>query len=86
MKLIFCPHCQDVVKLDFEARNCKCGRSGGVYKKDGLHAVISGDAIPLGIDNTSLAWAMKARPECGSLGSTFEAFVIPKECETVEVI
>ena len=81
MKLFFCPHCQDVMKLQDEERACKCGRSWGRYV-DGLNATIGGSAVPIGFGNGSLADALEARPDDGK-GSTFLAFVIPKRCESV---
>jgi hypothetical protein len=50
MKLIFCPVCQDIVRLRRKPRQCDCGKSWGGYE-DGLNAVYGGDAIPMGIDN-----------------------------------
>lgn len=82
MKLIFCPECQDVVKLAMSERRCECGASSGRYLEDALHAEIAGAAIPLGFANSTLARALQERPASG-LGSTFEAFVIPHECPTV---
>lgn len=85
MKLIFCRACQDIVRLiEGDWRRCDCGRSAGTYV-DPLKAQISGPCIPLGIDNRSLALALAARPASG-LGERFEAFVIPEECSTVEVV
>lgn len=81
MKLLFCPHCQDVLKLQVEKRVCQCGKSWGHYTGE-LHATIGGSAVPLGFDNRSLSDAMEQRPAEG-LGSTFAAFVIPKACPTV---
>lgn len=83
MKLIYCTHCDDIVKLTHEPRTCECGRSGGRYFSDGLNAEIWGDAVPLGIANPSFAEALKNRPKSGHQGSRFEAFVIPEECSTV---
>jgi hypothetical protein len=37
----------------------------------------------LGFDNASLTSAVKKRPYAGQ-GERFEAFVIPRECDTVE--
>lgn len=83
MKLLFCPLCQDVVKMiEREPRACHCGASHGVVAADGIHATIRGHAIPLGFDNSSLAGALRSRPEEG-LGSRFEAFVIPEVCASV---
>ncbi len=83
MKLIFCPHCTDVRKLDTDAMvSCKCGKSSGQYLPDGVQVVLRGDAIPIGILNSSFVRAVKSRPADG-LGSQFEAFVIPHQCPTV---
>ena len=80
MKLIYCPHCEDIVKLRHYRTTCECGRSYGAYL-DNLYAVYAGDAIPLGIDNLSIAAAIEARPASGR-GKHFTTFVIPKECPT----
>lgn len=83
MKLIFCPACQDVVKLQV-ARNryCDCKQSWGYYHKDGLNAEIGGSAVPLGFDNQDFVRALRAQPESG-WGVQFNAFVIPKQCPTI---
>ena len=82
MKLILCEHCKDVVALRLENRKCFCGRCGGAYLKDGLNALIWGDCIPLGFENISFISALKNQPDNG-MGRRFEAFVIPKECNTI---
>ena len=82
MKLIFCPHCQDVVKIRRDPRRCWCGKSGGLYKEDGLNAIIYGDAIPLGFLNSTFSKALKERPFSGA-GTEFKAFVIPHVCFTI---
>lgn len=84
MKLIFCPNCEDVVRLFIspKPRRCKCRKSWGHYT-DRINAVIGGIAIPLGFANSSLVEALTHRPEKG-LGSKFEAFVIPKICPTIQ--
>lgn len=85
MKLIFCPECWDVVKLAVSAeRKCECGKSYGRYKEDRLNAYIGGLAIPLGFANPSLVAALDEQPEKGP-GRRFEAFVIEKNCPTIEV-
>lgn len=87
MKLIYCPKCQDVRKLDYKPVVCNCGASRGWYHSDGLHADITGEAIPLGFDNFSFRRALvrKAEDRWGKdgQGAVFEAFVIPKDCSTV---
>lgn len=84
MKLIYCPECHDVVKLEMEHRECKCKLAYGRYLEDGLHAVINRAAIPLGFNNFSLCPALNNRPASG-MGERFEAFVIPVECPTIRV-
>lgn len=83
MKLIFCPDCHDVIKLQRETRHCYCGAVWGKYLEDDLHAQISIGAVPLGIANYSLSRAWSCRPEKG-MGAHFEAFVIPETCPTVK--
>ena len=83
MKLLFCPLCQDVVKLQQITRQCLCGKSEGYYLPDGDHAVIKGQGIPLGFANSSLVNALESRPVTGK-GSLFTAFVIPKSCPTID--
>ena len=83
MKLILCPHCQDVFKLAYKIRSCECGQSSGKYLEDGLNAEIYGESIPLGFANSSLADAIEKRPKRGD-GRRFIAFVIPKECPTIK--
>ena len=83
MKLIFCPNCQDVRKLNTKhIVSCDCGKSFGKYN-DNLNATIGGDAIPLGFANNTLSNALKMRPIKG-MGRTFTAFVIPVECPTIK--
>lgn len=81
MKLLFCPHCQDVLKLQSQRRTCACGKSWGLYEDD-LNARIGGSAIPLGIGGRSLVDALESRPEEGK-GASFAAFVIPVKVPTI---
>jgi hypothetical protein len=81
MKLIFCPACQDIIKLTSSLRYCMCGESHGYYL-DEIMAQVGGKAIPLGIVNHSLARALEQRPETGQ-GKKFVAFVIPKHVPTI---
>ncbi len=83
MKLIFCTECHDVVKLQRVYRTCSCGKSGGMYRPDGLTAIVSGNSIPIGIANKSFTDAIKNRPAQGT-GSEFCAFVIPEKCDTID--
>lgn len=84
MKLFFCPKCQDIIKLTFHVRLCNCGECYGYYVDD-LNALVSPKAIPLGIANSSFLDAIRSRPDKGK-GSEFNAFVIPKQCDTVQII
>lgn len=67
-------------------RSCKCGLSGGMYKKDGRHAIIDGQAIPIGIDNYKFQQAIDNQEEedCG-YGTPFAAFIIAKGSAKIEV-
>lgn len=85
IKLIYCPKCQDVRKLNYVLTTCQCGRSFGRVLGDGLDAQYGGDAVPLGFDNSSLVKALKHQPDDG-WGERFEAFVIPKQCDTCKKI
>jgi len=84
MKLIYCPECHDIVRLKQEKKTCDCGAIWGYYKDD-INAVISPKAIPLGIANSWFYNALENRPKYGQSGTLFDAWVIPKECETVEI-
>jgi len=81
MKLLYCEHCGDLFNLTNEEKTCKCGKAKGKYFGN-LYAEVSG-GIPIGIQNFSFFNAIKARPRTG-LGKRFEAFVIPKICETIK--
>src|SRR3990167_4101113 len=88
MKLLLCGKCQDIFKLDFKQRSCKCGKTEGQYLKDGLNAVYSGEnAIPLGINNHDLKlkvtkiWRYNWKDK---FGVPIEAFIIPTNCPTMK--
>lgn len=85
MKLIYCPDCRDLFRLNYKSRMCDCGKSSGAYRDNGLHAWISGLAIPIGFDNGSFSKAKRDQPESGN-GVKFTAFVIPRQCDTIEVL
>jgi len=51
---------------------------------DDINAVYKGEfAVPIGINNSTLVDAIKNQPRDG-WGEKFEAFVIPKSCETMK--
>ena len=51
MKLLYCGHCGDVVRLYPEKRTCKCGRSWGHYLPDNSTTVQTDYSLSLGIAN-----------------------------------
>jgi hypothetical protein len=55
MKLLLCPNCSDVKKLDYKKTFCKCRKSWGNYQKDGRHADIYGEGIVIGLSNPTLS-------------------------------
>lgn len=85
MKLLMCIHCEDVRKIGYEPTYCKCGKSYGFYKEDGLHAVFVGDVIPLAIDNLSLLKALPYRHTEDYYGPRIEAWIIPDSSDHVEM-
>ncbi len=85
MKLVFCPECHDVFKLQYDHKQCMCGKSGGKYT-DEINAIIEGMAIPLGFSNGSFVKALKQYPFEAKMGERFEAFIIPENAPTVKRI
>lgn len=84
MKLIYCKDCKDVVRLTRANRTCFCGAVAGYYKPDGKNAVISPEAVPLGIDNETLLWAIKHDGNQYMMDSPrFTAFKISEPCPTI---
>jgi len=87
MKLLFCPECTDVRKLEQEPEitECKCGKSWGFYKSDGWNAVIAGKGLAIGIDNNSLAYAKKQRLTEGSPKSVWlSAWLMAEDHDTID--
>lgn len=72
MKLILC---QDVFKLDYQERRCKCGRCKGRYLANGLNAEYT-EGIPLGFNNTSLAIAIRNQPQQGRVPSICDSKIL----------
>jgi len=87
MKLLYCKKCQDVFRLiSEETRSCRCGKTSGKYISH-LEAEFTGKfAVTLGISNDSFLSAIKKQPVSIKgqvvVGERFEAFVIPKECNS----
>ena len=79
MKLLYCPKCNDVIRLIETSRQCQCGKVSGHYV-DNLNAVYFG-GVPLGFNNHLFLNAIDNQPKSGN-GLVFEAFVIPRKCST----
>ena len=90
MKLIFCRECQDVFKLDYSIKTCKCGKCYGKYLSDGLTAEVNKEAVILGINNNSLVGTLResnfGKLTSKYMGDRFEAFVISPKCDTIKII
>lgn len=56
MKLLLCKDCYDVFKLDYEMRQCKCGKVKGRYL-DGRMAEVSKDGVSIALGNGSVELA-----------------------------
>jgi len=74
----------DVLALHRAWRFCICGKSGGAFI-DELNAEVMGEAISLGFAMTSFIRAINSRPDKG-WGKEFEAFVVPRTCNTIRRI
>ena len=90
MKLLYCRNCHDIVRLSHRLKSCECGLCKGMYS-DERHAQYTGEfAIPVGIANESFTDAIANQPktsnEDGHSDVTFDAFVIPEDCATLERI
>ena len=60
MKLLYCGHCGDVVRLYPEKRYCRCGKSWGQYLEDNATTVQTYPGLSLGIANPDFEMALKA--------------------------
>jgi len=59
VKLLYCGHCGDIVKLFPEKRFCKCGKSWGHYLADRATTVQTWPSLSLGIANPDFTAAEK---------------------------
>lgn len=87
MKLIRCRACGDVISLRYHKeprRTCVCGASGGFYL-DRKYAVIWGRAVAIGFDTGAFRTAIEHQPDVDGNVWRFDAFVIAKECYSVQV-
>lgn len=60
LKLLYCAHCGDVVRLYSEKRSCLCGKSWGHYLEDGATTVQTYPGVSLSIANSDFETAIKA--------------------------
>jgi len=59
MKLLYCGHCQDIVRLFPERRTCKCGGSWGHYLADNSTTVQTSHTLSIGIANPDFNQAIQ---------------------------
>lgn len=60
MRLVYCIKCEDVFKLEYEARSCKCGACAGANIEDTSNPAIFGEqAVIVGFDSISWPNAIK---------------------------
>jgi len=80
MKLMYCAHCHDIVKLFPEKRSCKCGKSWGHYIEDDSTTVQTFPSLSIGIANPDFTAAMRAwdaAPRTFSPDITMRAWINP---------
>ena len=68
--------CGDVLKLQYQLRNCLCGQSNGKYLENGVHAEYSGPSRILGIDNQQMAKSYEDVTRVPYRGPYYEWFVL----------
>ena len=59
LKLLFCAHCGDIVRLFPEKRTCLCGKSWGQYLEDGATTLQTYPGLSLSISNHDFEQAFK---------------------------
>lgn len=86
MKLIFCHKCWDMVKLDQSpcVRTCKCGAVAGRYLEDGHHAVVSPEAVVIGMNNYDLILAVGNKRTGDS--QNVQTWLFPKDHKRIRVL
>ena len=60
VKLLYCAHCGDIVRLFPEKRFCLCGKSWGHYLDDGATTAQTWPGLSLGIANPDFVKAEEA--------------------------
>jgi hypothetical protein len=59
VKLLFCAHCGDIVRLFPEKRSCLCGKSWGQYLEDGATTLQTYPGLSVSISNPDFEQAFK---------------------------
>jgi hypothetical protein len=80
VKLLFCPHCQDIVRLFPEKRTCRCGKSWGHYLDDGATTVQTWPSLSLGLANPDFRSAeatFAADPRAFTAALTIRSWINP---------
>jgi hypothetical protein len=60
MKLLFCVHCHDIVRLFSDRRSCKCGKSWGQYLADNSTTVQTDRSLSIAFANPDFTAAVEA--------------------------
>jgi len=89
MKLLLCPQCNDIKKLNLERRTCRCGQSWAKYENKSLtstHMVVANEsAIILGIDSSVLEKAVQRRlSNPKGPQQQVVTFLVKEPCSTVK--
>lgn len=89
MKLLFCGHCNDVVRLFPERRSCKCGRSWGQYLPDNSTTVQTNYSLSIGLANPNFHDAVQVfmqNREVFSPALSIRAWLNPDSEEDVKYV
>jgi hypothetical protein len=80
MKILHCNKCNDLIELQHEYRECRCGAVSGFYTSY-ENMIYSGDADVIGIDNKDFYKSLENVPLDGK-GVYFQAYAIPYYCDS----
>jgi hypothetical protein len=89
MKLMYCAHCSDIVRLFTERRSCMCGKSWGHYLPDGATTVQTWPSLSLGLANPdfrSAEQAFGADPETFSPHLSIRCWINPLSEPDVKLV
>lgn len=59
MKLLYCAHCGDIVRLFPKKRSCLCGKSWGYYQEDGATTLQTYPGLSIGLANPDFRAALE---------------------------